>query len=297
MRRRPLDKGFWMILAEPAPSGLRLADAAPEDHERFGFAPQLMARLATAAIEGAILGYEVVPAEFAPRDRKRKRRRGFLHADRKAGQWSGVVSSSPAGDRLVGAGGQWSMPRVTPPPHAPAGTSYAASFWTGIDGDLQTSDVLQAGCDGDIAAGPGAQIDYKPWYEWYPGPTEWVTTLKVSQGDLLRCVLTVDPASDGRATVLLANDTTHQVVQPFAIEAPPAKRLTGNCVEWIVEGMGSLGPMALFDPVLFDACSGHTATGLVVGPAGGRLLNITDGGLPMAVAANSGVNGVQVICV
>jgi len=298
MRQRNLGRGFSMQLHEPATNGLQVVRASPLQRERLGFSDLLIESPTWPELERSFAGYKVLPPKFAPRSGRRPRRRTLLNASSEPGRWAGVVSPCPAADRLVRVGCQWATPRVGVPAHAPLGMNFAASFWTGLDGDLGTSDVVQAGCDGQVVATPGGpQISYRPWYEWYPGITEWITNLAVSQGDVLRCILTVNAANMASATVMLANVTTNQLIQPFTIQAPPGQRLAGNCAEWIVEGFGSLGPMAVFDPVRFNGCSATSANGRLVTGGAGRTLNIVDGGLTLAAAQITSPTDVRVIYV
>jgi hypothetical protein len=51
-------------------------------------------------------------------------------------------------------------------------------------------DVLQAGCDSDVMSSGGQlQRQLKPWWEWLPGDTVWITNLPVAQGDTLNCTI------------------------------------------------------------------------------------------------------------
>ena len=79
-------------------------------------------------------------------------------------------------------------------------------------------------------------VGFNPWWEWYPAGSFWITTVAVSPGDELTCLICVQPGSTSLASIFLGNVTT-RVGCFFSAAAPPGVSLLGNCAEWIVEAL------------------------------------------------------------
>eukprot|EP01037_Dinobryon_pediforme_P019490 gene19490-19917_t len=287
MLRRMLANGFAITTYDPPPAGFDPLSASPVVQASHGFSIFLRD---PSDYERMLAGALVEHALFEPRLRRRRRGRargrGFLHGPAGvAGLWSGVVSDNPSGDRIVAAGARWTMPAASAPPGEVG--ACVASLWTGIDGDHPDSDVLQAGCDVTVNVAAATPLSYAPWYEWYPGRSEFIANLPVSQGDELNCLVKLDPADPAKAVVVVSNMTTRQSPTPITVEAPPGRQLLGNCLEWIVETNATLGPLANFGAVTFRDCFGKTAAGATFGAAGGRPLSIRDPVTDLTISSGS----------
>jgi hypothetical protein len=171
------------------------------------------------------------------------------------------------------------MPNASPPSGAQDGIWYSASTWIGIDGDDGSGDVLQVGCDADVIISGGVtQHQFYPWWEWYPAGSFWISTIPVSPGDELTCLMCVHALSTTTASIFLGNATTG-VGCFFSAEAPNGTALSGNCAEWIVEALEidtNVPELANYTIVEFTECNAGTIGGITVQPGGGNTINMVD---------------------
>jgi hypothetical protein len=128
--------------------------------------------------------------------------------------------------------GSWTVPVARPARDTCAGTLYS-SQWVGIDGYVQSSDVLQAGTEADSTCKDGVNTPtYFAWYEWAPAGTIVVQNLPIVAGDAVQVWVWNDDPTHGHAYI--ENIATGDYVT-LALTAPPGVQLTGDTAEWIVE--------------------------------------------------------------
>ncbi len=166
------------------------------------------------------------------------------------------------------------------PEGAQSGIWYTASTWIGMDGDDGSGDVLQAGCDADVMTSDGAvQQQFNPWWEWYPAGSFWITSMAVSPGDVLNCLICRSSGDASTGAIFLSNQTTG-IAHFFSATAPAGVSLQGNCAEWIVEALET-GPngapeLAQYTPVEFTDCNAGTIGGQTVQAGSGNTINMVD---------------------
>jgi len=224
--------------------------------------------------------FRIIEPTFKLRERRRKRLPGLkLNHDPETNTiWSGGIVFPPAGDTMKWIEATWTMPSVAPPGGAQSDIWYTASTWIGIDGDDGSGDVLQAGCDADVMiSGGSTQTQFNPWWEWYPADSFWITSMTVSAGDELTCLICV--SSPTSASIFLGNVTTG-VGHFFSATPPSGISLQGNCAEWIVEALET-GPanapeLAQYTTVDFTECNAGTAGGKTVQASDGNTIDIVD---------------------
>ena len=234
--------------------------------------------------------FHIVKPIFRPMDYKRhhlirKRQLRALRAKQHGPEtttiWSGGIVFPPPGDTMKWVEGTWIMPNSSPPAGAQDGVWYSASTWIGIDGDDGSGDVLQAGCDADVMTSGGVvQHQFNPWWEWYPAGSFWISTIPVSPGDELTCLICVQSGSTTQASIFLGNVTT-SVGSFFAATAPGGTNLRGNCAEWIVEALEidtSTPELAQYTTVEFTECNAGTVGGVSIQSGSGNTINMVDGG-------------------
>ncbi len=165
--------------------------------------------------------------------------------------WSGVVCSTDTTLRqFQWVYGQWTVPNVYAP--TSDGTTYYCAVWVGIDGD-GSNDVFQAGTQSDVSCVNGSiSRNTYLWYEWYPNGEMGISSVPVSPGDVVTCLLCADSSTSG--SVFITN-LTSKVHTSFSFSAPSGTTLIGNCAEWVVERPsvnGSLSSLAEYGNVYFD---------------------------------------------
>jgi hypothetical protein len=201
------------------------------------------------------------------------------HAPETTSIWSGGIVFPPRGDTMKWVEGTWRMPSAEPPAGAQDGIWYSASTWVGIDGDDGSGDVLQAGCDADVIISGGVvQHQFNPWWEWYPAGSFWISTMPVSPGDELNCLICVQSGSTNTAGIFFGNLTTG-VSTFFTATAPPGVSLQGNCAEWIVESLEidtNVPELAKYTPVVFTECNAGTVGRQTVQAGNGNTINMVD---------------------
>jgi hypothetical protein len=212
--------------------------------------------------------------------------------------WSGGIVFPSDGDQMKWIEGTWKMPNDSPPTGAESGIWYTASTWIGIDGDDGSSDVLQAGCDADVMISGGAnQHLFSPWWEWYPAGSFWITSMTVSPGDELTCLICVHAGSTTTASIFLGNVTTN-VGNFFSATAPSGTELQGNCAEWIVEALKAsdgMPELARYSKVQFTECYAGTVGGKTINAGSGNTINmINASSVVISQGQLVGANEVQV---
>ena len=76
--------------------------------------------------------------------------------------------------------GEWFIPSVEPDYNNP-NNAMTVGFWVGIDG-FTNGQVLQAGMAATVT---GNNINYWPWFEWYPNPPLQITNFPIQPGDYI----------------------------------------------------------------------------------------------------------------
>ena len=157
--------------------------------------------------------------------------------------WSGYAVT---GSSFTTAKGSWTVPTVncTKTPN-----TYAA-FWVGIDGWTSTT-VEQTGTDSDC---DGKSPSYYAWYEFYPNPSELISSVAVAPGDQMSASVTY---SGTEFTITITNETTGKSYSKSG-KVSGAKR---SSAEWIAEApcctnSGGILPLADFGTV--DLGDDHT---------------------------------------
>jgi hypothetical protein len=224
----------------------------------------------------------MIQPSFAPREGRQTRLPELLAPSQPGVEttniWSGAVVHAPAADALTWVEGTWTVPNAYPPPGAASGAWYSASSWVGIDGIDGSMDVLQAGVDSDVMnTGWGPQRQLKPWWEWLPGGSYWITNLPVAQGDVLNCVICV---SEGTSASIFFYNATSRIGASFAATVPPGwQPLAGNCAEWIVERIpvaDSPPELARYGEVYFGDAQAGTANHALIQAGTGNTIDMVD---------------------
>ena len=128
---------------------------------------------------------------------------------------------------------QWLVPAVQEPVGSCAGYDVMAT-WVGIDGAAGTSsDVLQAGTEGDTGCSNGVTTqNFYPWFEWYPGYEYQITNFVVYRGASVFVVVQAVNPTTANVTFVNLQNNTYVVGQ---VTAPAGTSLKGSSAEWIVE--------------------------------------------------------------
>jgi Peptidase A4 family len=172
--------------------------------------------------------------------------------------WAGY---SIVGSSFTSAQGSWIVPAANC--SGVTGDQYAA-LWVGLDGDTSPT-VEQIGTHSDCL---GSDPVYYAWYEFYPGPSELISTVPVKPGD--RITASVVYTGDNNFTLSITDVTTGKsLIGSATFEG--AKRASA---EWIVEapsnapGGGAL-PMTDFGTAHFgEGFTGVSTTNYAAGPIG-----------------------------
>lgn len=282
MPKTALANGFSVRTYQVPPASFDLDKASDRERAIYGIPRCSVAfRDLAKRWEAKARQFRIVEPVFRPREIRRKRLPGFRpgYSPETSTTWSGGIVFPSSVDRVKWVEGTWTMPNDSPPAGAKHGIWYTASTWIGIDGDDGSGDVLQAGCDADVMTSGGAlRHQFNPWWEWYPAGSFWITTMLVSPGEELTCLICVHPGSTTAASIFLGNVTT-SVGCFFSVAAPPGIALLGNCAEWIVEALetyDNMPKLAKYTKVKFAECRAGTVGGYTVSPGSGSAIDMVD---------------------
>jgi hypothetical protein len=185
---------------------------------------------------------------------------GATHAGVQSTNWAGWAVTGARGS-VTDVKGSWIVPAVQ---GSCPSTNQFSSFWIGIDG-YSSSSVEQTGTDSDCQAGSPA---YYAWFEFYPHPSNLITTVAVSPGDTISAEVKY---VNGKFTLHLTDVTTGK---SFSKTSKVSAARTS--AEWIAEAPSSSGgvlPLANFGTVHF----GYDATS--VAGTGSATLSGTTGAI------------------
>ena len=148
------------------------------------------------------------------------------------GRISGATTYGPASYTEIFA--QWVLPAVQEAPGSCSGYNEMAN-WVGIDGagSSNTTDVLQAGTEGDTACSNGVTTqNFYPWFEWYPDYEYQITNFIMYRGASVFVVVQAVNRTTANLTFVNLQNSTYVTGQ---VTAPAGTSLTGGSAEWIVE--------------------------------------------------------------
>jgi len=277
-----LANGFSVRTYQLPPADFDLDSASDRERAIYGI-PRCSVAFSDLAKrwEAKARQFRIVEPVFRPRELRRKRLPGFRpgRSPETSTIWSGGIVFPSSIDRVKWIEGSWTAPNDSPPGGAKKGIWYTASSWIGIDGDDGSGDLLQAGCDADVKiSGAVHQHQFNPWWEWYPAGSFWITSIPVSSGDELTCLICVHPGSTTAASIFFGNVTTG-IGCFFSATAPPGIALLGNCAEWIVEALNTCDntpELAKYTAVKFTECRAGTVRGYTVSPGSGSAIDMVD---------------------
>jgi hypothetical protein len=197
---------------------------------------------------------------------------------RSAQNWSGAVVPPPANDSWQWVQGTWTVPNCATPVLSPGvpGPDCFSSTWIGIDGGVQSSDpwtdVVQAGSESDSYAAGGTNIFL--WWEWASViPQVVLTNFPVDSGDLMNCMICVEPSSSGPVATFFMFNYISGLYTVFSVPKPIEEDFLGNTAEWIVEApalespLGNVGivqPLTNFGAIFFDGAQAGTVKNITV---------------------------------
>lgn len=148
--------------------------------------------------------------------------------------WGGIVAQtsdfgfSPAEPANM-VYGEWAVPAMEPDFDNP-NTPMTVGFWVGLDG-FTNNQVLQAGTAATVT---GSNINYWPWFEWYPSPPVKITNYPIDAGDLITVLVCAPQNTQGFVSML--NRTTGATTS-VGFPPPPGVSSLGTTAEWVVEGI------------------------------------------------------------
>jgi Peptidase A4 family len=243
--------GIPNIRAYPAPpSAFDAVRASNRDLLRFGYPPRPNRRHPPAAFD---VWHEIVATplkrvipRLVPSTLFHRPVSGVIQVQSSGASgtatsdnWSGIViedNNNPFASVGATISVQYTVPRVSCrqvglPAMLIGPVRYLlSSQWIGVDGwGTSTSNVLQCGTASTITCPSKQETLF--WIEWWPA-AQVTVGLGVSPGDRVSLSLTVLGPTSGSCA--LSNFTTGQS-SSLAIGPPPGVRLTGNCIEWVVE--------------------------------------------------------------
>jgi len=302
MATQKLNNGFVVETYPTTPADFDIEKASEGERSRYGLAKVPATSLALVQQMLAIRkGLRYVEPEFKPRERARKRLPHLEpdHGAETSSIWSGVVVFPPEKDKMDGVWGTWKMPQASLPSGAHSDIWYTASTWVGIDGDDGSGDVVQMGCDADVMKKDGStHHQFNPWWEWFPGGSFWLTSVPVTHGDELNCIVIAIGGHPTIALVQLVNLTQFSF-SFFVIHPPHHTKFVGNCAEWIVEaletGPGGKPELAEYTTVKYKNCGAHTLGDKDVKANSGTVIDmINSGGSVISKGKILGATGVEV---
>jgi Peptidase A4 family len=271
---------FSIATYPPPPTGFDPGVAEDTEVSQYGLSPFLSDELLRSQLKTVLKTCQFIEPQFEPR-KVRPKSRVSLDAEAaplKTPNWSGAIVPTGAANPVVWVQGNWTVPSLSLPINPVPGRIYAASPWIGIDGELGSQDILQAGCDGEvILADGGPRTRYRLWYEWYPGDSNFIPNMPIAAGDAIGVIVRLQPGSNLSAAVLI-NNQSRNVALTFGLTAANGFGLVGNCTEWIVECNPELGALGNFGIVNFTGCSARIASGATATPANAIPVMMIDAG-------------------
>jgi hypothetical protein len=206
--------------------------------------------------------------------------------------WSGGYITPRDGRMFTWLYGEWTVPPVSAPATALAGSFFSSSTWIGLDGQRRYlhSSLPQIGTAQTAIA---AQPPQPPttWFQWWARdqPNCFVTLpLTVSPNDRVLALMVVLNATQVSFSMLNVNTAT--LLLPFTVTAPTTSlaiplRVSGATAEWIMErpadcATGDLYDLAAFSTVNFvnsvaiSERSPASFTGRAENVVGARLIDL-----------------------
>ena len=219
----------------------------------------------------------MITPRFSILPQKRHRLLKNRHGTEIYNNWSGAAIYSATNIVMNTIEATWTIPNTFPLVAATDGIWYSASAWIGLDGDGNSTDIIQAGCDSDLMIANGViSRQTTPWWEWYPGDTVGINNFAVALGDTVNCLIGMSSVTG--ATIYFHN-LTSGTAETFAAALPPGVKLTGNCAEWIVEALelGSTSPMlARYGGIFFNECNCGNNAGIVQSLSDASVISMND---------------------
>jgi hypothetical protein len=218
---------------------------------RFGFLPEpdrqvqrseyaLWSRLFFPGLTFVQASISFVGAQRVRSGAARPAMTGTRHQD--SSNWSGGYIKPRNGRMFTWLYGEWTVPPVSAPPTAPAGSFFSSSTWIGLDGQRRYlhSSLPQIGTSQTAIAGQPPQPP-TTWFQWWARDQQncFVTLpLVVNANDQVRCLMVVLSATQVLFTMLNVNTLT--LLLPFIVTAPTTSlglqlRVSGATAEWIME--------------------------------------------------------------
>ncbi len=129
--------------------------------------------------------------------------------------------------------GLWVVPSVQQAVGTCSGTDVSA-IWVGLDGARGvSSDVLQAGTEGDVGCVNGNPApNIYPWFEWYPDYSYEITNFPLAVGSSVFVSVQATSATTGTAMIVNLQTGAYTTTP---ITPPAGTQLIGNSAEWIME--------------------------------------------------------------
>jgi hypothetical protein len=166
--------------------------------------------------------------------------------------WSGYAAatsiSDPQDNSVTYVAGSWTVPTVTPT----SGNTLSGA-WVGIDG-FTNGTVEQTGIAEGIDDG---HAYYSAWWEMFPSPPVYLTSMTVSPGDKITASVTYESSGTYAGDFLLSIDDTSHSADSYSIYASPSLYQgtvpERSSAEWIMEAPGT--PLADFGTIGFTNCS------------------------------------------
>jgi hypothetical protein len=163
-------------------------------------------------------------------------------------RWGGYAINESQ-DSITSVQGSWTQPSVKCNTKS---EEQIEAAWVGIDG-LNTSTVEQTGTIAECILGTAY---YSAWYEFYPSPTQIISTITVTPGNSFTANVTYS-TSTNEFTITI-NDTTTGQSFTTASQLGGAER---SSAEWIVEPPtenGAIVPLADFGKIAFTGCTAES---------------------------------------
>lgn len=195
--------------------------------------------------------------------------------------------------------GLWVIPSVQQPVGTCGGTDVSA-IWVGLDGFGASSDVLQAGTEGDVSCvNSDSTPTIYPWFEWFPDYSFEITNFPLAVGSSVFVSVEATSATTGQAMIVNLQTGAYTTTP---ITPPSGTRLTGNSVEWIMERptlednkLGTLSDfgvaMMCYELAQVVGVSGSVSPGAPGAGQSSYLITMVNDGTTIAEAAAMGPTG------